>query len=64
MAEILSLVLKRNLNLSELYIMHLSRHFPWGCPWGAPPNSSKENRSLCSLQSHDLLNAKKLWVAT
>lgn len=35
MAEILSLVLKRHLNLSEL-IMHLSGHFPWGCLWGAP----------------------------
>ena len=34
------------------------RAFSLGMPLGSPPNSSKENRPLCSLQSHDLLKAK------
>lgn len=55
MAEILSLVLKRHLNLSELCTFQ--GIFP-GDASGEPPKLLHGRRPLCSLQSHNLLMQK------
>ena len=55
MAEILSLVLKRHLNLSELCTFQ--GIFP-GDVSGEPPKLLQGRRPLCSLQSHNLLMQK------
>ena len=59
MAEILSLVLKRHLNLSELCTFQ--GIFP-GNASGEPPKLLQGRRPLCSLQSHNLLNAKNCGI--
>ena len=59
MAEILSLVLKRHLNLSELCTFQ--GIFP-GDASGEPPKLLQGRRPLCSLQSHNLLNAKNCGI--